>query len=110
MTNRKKSLQDLIEFRKPPAEMRAILAEFEWDCDQELVQLERRHVIFVLKRFVAGEILSEKVEAWTNLIECRDDVDYEEVKEVLHILANPLITYELTPSVAVSMIEKLMDA
>lgn len=90
--------------------MHAILAEFEWDSEQELVQLESRHVILVLKRYVAGEILSEEVEAWANLIEGRDDVDYEEVKEVLHILANPVITYELTPPVAVSMIDKLVDA
>jgi len=110
MTNRNDLLQDLIEFRKPPAEMHAILAEFEWDCNQKLVQLERRHVISVLKRYVDGEILSEEVEAWTNLIEGRDDVDYEEVKEILHILANPVITYELTPPMAVSMIDKLMDA
>ena len=107
MEMRRKTLQDLIELRKPLAELRAILAEFEWDCDQELVQLERQHLADVLKRYISGEISAEEVEKWANLIECRDDIDYAEVAEFLHVLANPLLTDVLTPSVGAALMDKL---
>ncbi len=60
-----------------------------------------------MKRYLAGEISTQEVEDWANLIECRDDIGYEDVADVLHILANPLITYELTPAVAAQLIEEL---
>jgi len=108
MINRKKTLQDLVEFRKRPSEMRSALSAFEWDSGEELVQLEKRQIANVLQKFISGEILSEEVEDWANLIEGRDDVDYAEVAELVNILANPAITFQLTPSVAASLIDKLM--
>lgn len=107
MINRKKILQDLVEFRKPPSEMYAVLSIFEWDSDEELIQMERRHIAVVLQKYISGEISSEEIEDWANLIEGRDDVDYAEVAEILHILANPAITHQLTPSVAASLVDKL---
>jgi len=41
LTNRGKVLQELIEFRRKPTEMHAILEAFEWDLEKELVQLEK---------------------------------------------------------------------
>jgi|SRR6185369_1136425 len=107
MINRKKILQELVEFREHPSEMRSALSAFEWDSDEELIQMEKRQIATVLQKFISGEITSEEVEDWANLIEGRDDVDYAEVAEILHILANPAITYQLTPSVATNLIDKL---
>lgn len=107
MSKRKKILQDLVEFRKQPSEMRTALATFEWDFDEELIQMERQHIVVALQRYISGEISSEDIEDWANLIECRDDVNYAEVAEVLHILATPAITHKLTPSVAASLADKL---
>jgi len=107
MIDRKKTLQDLIEFRKKPSVMHAALSAFEWDCDEELVQMERRQIATVLQKYIAGETSDEEIEDWANLIEGRDDINYAEVEDVLHVLANPAITYKLTPSVAVSLIDNL---
>jgi hypothetical protein len=106
---RQRSLLDLIEFSRKPVEMHSVLAEYDWDFEEELVQLERHHVVAVLRLFIAGTISSEEVEDWANLIECRDDVGYEEVAEVLHVLANPTITHELTRKAAASLIDELME-
>jgi len=53
------------------------------------------------------DISSKEVEDWANLIECREDIGYEEVADILHILANPAITQELTKAVAAQLIEDL---
>lgn len=107
MINRKNMLQDLVEFRKHPTEMHAALTTFEWDSDVELIQLERQHITAVLEKYILGEFTSEEIEDWASLVECRDDVNYAEVAEILHILANPAITYQLTPSVAAHLVDKL---
>ena len=107
LTNRGKVLQELIEFRRKPTEMHAILEAFEWDLEEELVQLEKIHVVAVLQRFLHDEVSREEVENWANLIECRDDIGYEEVAEVLHVLANPEITDKLTKEVAARLIHEL---
>lgn len=107
MISRKETLADLVEFRKTPEELQAALKGFPWDSEVELVQLERQHVSSVLKRYLTGGISTQKVEDWANLIECRDDIGYEDVADALNILANPVITYELTPAVAAQLIEEL---
>lgn len=107
-SDRQRSLQELIEGSRKPAEMRTVLAKYDWDFAEELVQLKKHHVVTVLQRFIAGKVSAEEVEDWANLIECRDDVGYEEVAEILHVLANPDITYELTQELAANLIEELM--
>ncbi len=110
MISRKKTLEDLVEYRKTPEELWDVLKGFLWDSEEELVQLERQHVSTVLKRYLTGEISTQEVEDWANLIECRDDIGYEDVADVLHILANPLITYRLTPTVAAQLLDELLKS
>jgi len=107
MINRQKILEDLLEYRRTLEEFQCIFVGFSWDAEDELVQLERQHVVAVLKRYIAGEISDKEVETWANLIECRDDIGYEGVADVLHTLANPAITHELTQAVATQLIEEL---
>jgi len=107
MINRQKTLEDLLEFRRTPEEFQKALAGFPWDSEGDLVRLEGQHVVAVLKRYLAGEISSKEVEEWANLIECREDIHYEEVADAIHTLANPAITHELTQTVAAQLIEEL---
>ena len=109
MQDRKMALQELIEYRKKLSEIHEALAAYEWDLEEELVQLERRHVVRVLQRFMDGDVSSDEIEEWANLIECRDDIGYHKVAEVLHILANPVITEELTHELAVRLINELKE-
>lgn len=107
MIDRKKTLEDLLKYRRDPKKLRNILADFTWDSDEELVQLERQHVVAVLKRYLRGEISSKEVEDWANLIECREDIGYEDIADVVHVLANPAITDELTRAIATQIIAEL---
>lgn len=109
MMKRKQILQDLIAYRVPLQEVQNILGSLPWDSDEDLVQLSRQHVEAVLSRYLLGEISLKEIEDWANIIECREDIDYEEVADVLHVLANPAITTELTDSVVTQLTEELRN-
>jgi len=100
MIERRQLLIELIEYRKSPAELSNALSAFDWDCNKELVQLEKKHLLAVLGQYVNGKLSAMEVEDWANTIECREDIDYNEVANVIHILANPSLTHSLTKSLA----------
>jgi len=57
-------------------------------------------------------LTADDIEVWANSIEGRDDVDFDEnneelVGEILHELANPLLTYMLDEDRAKQLVEKL---
>lgn len=95
---RREALRDLALLASPVASVRHSLTDFAWDSD-ELSMLDKQHVLSVLRRFDAGELTGDDVEAWANAIEMRDDIDYDRetaVWDVLHELANPTLTEPLT--------------
>ena len=82
-----------------------MLRRFEWDCDDELVIVERRHLQNALRRFVDGELTSVEIELWANVIEGRDDIGFEDgladrLKDILFKLANPLLNEPITTQAA----------
>jgi hypothetical protein len=107
MISREKALQDLVEFRVMPEKSKSDLVEFTWDSEEELVELKRQHIVAVLQQFITGEVSGGEVEEWANLIECREDIRYDEVADVIHTLANPAITQELTQAIAEKIINDL---
>ncbi|EGQ9730915.1 hypothetical protein ACJXBB_001696 [Vibrio cholerae] len=55
----------------------------------------------VLRRFLAGEFTAEDLENWANLLECREDLEFEEgkseeIENVIYCLANPTLQKEIT--------------
>jgi hypothetical protein len=66
----------------------------------------------VLGRFINEELNENEVEAWANAIEGREDIDYEIgyeelLSDVIHQLANPLLTVPLTTSSAEEILDSL---
>lgn len=95
---RREALRDLVLLASPVASARHSLTDFAWDSD-ELLMLDKQHVLTVLRRFDAGELPGTEVEAWANAIEMRDDIGYDRetaVWDVLYELANPTLTEPLT--------------
>jgi|SRR6266566_752680 len=99
-TSRKELVERLVRFDTPLAPTLAALQEFSWDCDEPLVTLDASCVRSVLQRFLSGHLTVGDVEAWADAIECRDDVDYSSFRDIIHELANPLLTRALTPMTA----------
>ena len=93
--SRQSTLNSLIHFDIPLADLRAEVAAIGWGCEPAVV-LRRQHIKAVLQRFVTGEIDAATVEAWANLIEGRDDIQFDPehedvVLDAIHDLANPVL-------------------
>lgn len=82
------------------------LKSLPWDhIADERVTLTRRDVASVLDRFCRGSLSAADVELWANLLEGRDDVEYElgaedQVAEAIDTLANPALNGELSVEAA----------
>jgi len=110
--NRTELLHQLIEASIPIPEAISRLAELSWDAEAELLELGPEHCSNVLSQFIRGAIAAPEVEAWANAIECREDVSIKSllVGEVLHELANPVLTYSLSPSRGRLLLSRLQNA
>ena len=97
-TSRTELVERLIHFDVPLATTLSALREFGWDCTEPLVTLEALAVRSILQRYLSGSLTAADVEAWADAIECRDDVDYSTFRDIIHELANPLLTRVLTPA------------
>ena len=91
--NRLSILTSLVEFNMPLPVLEDALSALDWDADPA-VTLKREHVAAVLRRFQVGELDAPAVEAWANLVECREDIVFEPrheaiVTEAIHDIANP---------------------
>lgn len=82
------------------------LRRYPWDWDgNPLVVVAPEDVRAVLTRYRAGAMTSGQLEQWANLIECREDLDFDggqdgAVRDAIHILANPVLEGALTNEVA----------
>lgn len=71
-------LTSLIELSLPLPELKAAVRTLSWDWDGDpVVTLKREHVAALLRRYQSGEIDESEVEAWANLIECREDIGFD---------------------------------
>lgn len=97
--SREAILSSLISFDAPITKLRDELGTLTWDSDP-VVTLTRRDIVAVLERFSTGAIDALTVEDWANLVECREDIDFEVgygdvIHAAIHDLANPLLSGEL---------------
>lgn len=87
------ALRQLIAYRLPIESTLAALASFGWDSPAPLVTLREKDVLLVLERFLAGDLTSEQLSDWADLIECREDIALPSkpvnLSEVVFWLANP---------------------
>jgi hypothetical protein len=105
-------LLQLIEASIPIPKAISCLAGLSWDTETDIVELTAEHCSNVISRFIKGAILGAEVEAWANAIECREDVKFKSslVGEVLHELANPALTYQLSQGRGEALLSRLRNA
>lgn len=112
MSDRHTVLRDLIELAKPIDELRRSLAAFEWDFKDIPLTMNGDHLRNVIARYVKGELSAQHVEDWANLLEGREDLTFrssnaEVLREILHELANPELTEELSHQRAKELVNRL---
>jgi hypothetical protein len=108
MISRADLLRDLLAFGRPISELARDLSELDWDSEDELAALESTHLLAVLQNYLSGKLAPESVQSWANAIEGRDDLSItSDLAEVIHELANPVITRPLSFIRAWDLIERL---
>ena len=101
MNRRQQLLQALLTFSKSLNLIAQELAQLEWDYEGEPVLVEPLHIVSILNRFLSNQLNAKQVEEWANMIECREDLDYEsenqkQLEQVIYELANPELEGPLT--------------
>jgi hypothetical protein len=100
MKDRKAILLDMLNFSIPIDEIKKNISKISWDYNGEPVIIYRSHLINILNRFLLGELSKNDVEDWANLVECREDLEFDEkyfddLSQIIHHLANPFLEGEL---------------
>lgn len=91
--NRREVLNALIRFEQPIADLEVAVSQLDWDAEADAI-LTRKDIASVVSRFLAGQLTAAQVERWANLLECREDIDFEPryegpVADAVFDLANP---------------------
>lgn len=100
--SRREAVADLVHRRRPLVEAVAMLRQYPWDCEEELVELGPSVLRSALSDFLAGSISADDLEEWANAVEGRDDIAFAPsgVVDVIAALANPLLYEPLTQETA----------
>lgn len=98
MKNRKNILNNLIHLNGNLNEIQIELSTFPWDINEPIVTITKNVLYSVLNKCIEHEITLTELENWANLIECRDDIDFEnnEIQEIIFELANLEINGQIT--------------
>ena len=102
--DRRNALRALLDYALPLDATLATLAAFGWDVTEPLVFLSTEDIEKILLRYLSGELTSEQVTDWADLVECRDDIDFlegdERLATVIFWLANPYLNEPITQEFA----------
>ena len=90
-------LLNLINFSKNISAIKSDLAKIGFNSESELVTITQNTIANILNRVVDKEISYDLLEEWANLIECREDIGYEDeiLQEIIFELANPCLYGEI---------------
>lgn len=86
-------LLNLIHFKMDISTLKERIKKMNFDSDTELVIITRHIIKDVLKKALNNEISFSELEEWANLIECREDIGFENniIQEVIFRIANPYL-------------------
>ena len=72
------------------------ISGYPWDCEIPLITISKTDMVYIINECVNDEISLEELTNWANIIECRDDFDFEneKIQELIFELANPEINKE----------------
>ena len=90
-------LLDLVHFKNNIDTLKNMLSQIGFDSEIELVSMSRDDMVEILQRSMDKKISFLEREEWANLIECREDIDFEDEKtqEMIFKLANPCLHEKL---------------
>ena len=102
-------LLDLVHFKNNIDTLKNMLSQIGFDSETELVSMSRDDIVEILQRSLDKKISFLELEEWANLIECREDIDFEDEKtqEMIFKLANPYLYGKLDKKQVLSYLNEL---
>lgn len=102
-------LLDLVHFKNNIDTLKNMLSQIGFDSETELVSMSRDDMVEILQRSLDKKISFLELEEWANLIECREDIDFEDEKtqEMIFKLANPYLYGKLDEKQVLSYLNEL---
>ena len=102
-------LLDLIHFKNNIDTLKNMLSQIGFDSETELVSMSRDDIVEILQRSLDKKISFLGLEEWANLIECREDIgfDDEKTQEMIFKLANPYLYGKLDEGHVLSYLNEL---
>ena len=102
-------LLDLVHFKNNIDTLKNMLSQIGFDSEIELVSMSRDNIVEILQRSLDKKISFLELEEWANLIECREDIGFEDEKtqEMIFKLANPYLYGELDEKQVLSYLNEL---
>ncbi|MEJ1334501.1 MAG: hypothetical protein RPU37_00485 [Candidatus Sedimenticola sp. (ex Thyasira tokunagai)] len=94
MNERMDILKSLVSLSDSLDEISSGLAKFDWDYEGNPLVVKSQQIIEVLQRHISGKVDVKDIERWANMLECREDIEFDESNEeqlenVIYCLANP---------------------
>jgi hypothetical protein len=107
-------LKDLVAFNKPVEILADGLSQLDWDYEGQPLAVTASQIRSILQRFLAGKFSAKDLEDWANLIECREDLEFEgnrheAIENVIFCLANPRLQGEITPALCENLLNTLSE-
>lgn len=104
-------LLDLVHFKNNIDTLKNMLSEIGFDSKTELVSMSRDDMVEILQRSLDKKISFLELEEWANLIECREDIGFEDEKtqEMIFKLANPYLYGKLNEKQVLSYLNELYE-
>ena len=102
-------LLDLVYFKNNIDTLKNMLSQIGFDSETELASMSRDDIAEILQRSLDKKISFLEIEEWANLIECREDIDFEDEKtqEMIFKLANPYLYGKLDEKQVLSYLNEL---
>lgn len=102
-------LLDLVHFKNNIDALKNMLSQIGFDSEIELVSMSRDNIVEILQRILDKKISFLELEEWANLIECREDIGFEDEKtqEMIFKLGNPYLYGKLDEKQVLSYLNEL---
>ena len=99
----------MINFTKDISAIKSDLSKIGFDSESELVTITQNTIANILNRVIDKEISYDLLEEWANLIECREDIGYEDeiLQEIIFELANPCLYGEIDERKIFMILDKI---
>lgn len=102
-------LTDVIQIKSDLNRLKTELNYYPWDSNEPLVTVSKEDLTQVFSRAISGEISFVQLEDWANILEARDDIEFEDsqMENLIFELANPYLNGEINKTRLEEIVDEL---